>query len=81
MKQNVKMALVQLVFLIKAHANRKCTCIPGAVYTSTPVDLPDPLFQFFEANYTLIIFYMKWMTYTHLEQSVNYLLLPHHSQS
>ena len=28
--------------------DRKCTCIPGAVCTSTPSHLPDPPFQFFE---------------------------------
>ena len=42
---------MRLAFLINAHqtkVNRKCTCIPGAVYTSTPADLPDPPFRFFE---------------------------------
>ena len=28
--------------------NRKCAFIPGAVYTSTPADVPDPPFRFFE---------------------------------
>ena len=52
MKQNAKTVLVQLVFLIKAHQNANQKPIgsvpPGAVYTSTPADLPDPPFQFFE---------------------------------
>ena len=37
---------MQTRMLIKA--NRKCTCILDTVYTSTPADLPDPRFQFFE---------------------------------
>jgi len=28
--------------------NRKRACIPGAVYTSAPAYLPDPLFDFSE---------------------------------
>ena len=28
----------------------KCACIPGAVYISTPADLPDPPFQFFQGS-------------------------------
>ena len=44
-----------LAFLINAHqnanqANRKCACIPGAVYTFTPADLPDPPFRFFRGS-------------------------------
>ena len=52
MKQNAKTVLVRLAFPINAHQNakasRKCAFILGAVYSSTPADVPDPPFQFFE---------------------------------
>ena len=54
-KQNMKTVLTQLAIpinthqnLIKSKVNRKCTCILGAVYTSSPAHLPDPPFQYFE---------------------------------
>ena len=56
MKQNGKVVFVQLAFPINAHQNAKskakwkCTCIPGAVYTSTPAHLPDPPFQVFNSG-------------------------------
>ena len=51
----MKTALVQLAFRVNAHQNANQNPIgstpayhEGAVYTSTPADLPDPPFQFFE---------------------------------
>ena len=51
-KQNAKTVLVQLAIPINAHqnanqANQKCTCIPGAVYTSAPSHLSDLRFSIF----------------------------------
>ena len=50
-KQNAKTVPVRLAFPINAHQNanqKPIGSVTGAVYTSTPANLPDPPFRFFE---------------------------------